>query len=95
VIEGLGTVLTGLSAVIIALGTFYSQRSKKDRTDRKADARLLERYRRRDQAALRHILRLELLLMELAAHDAPGRPAELGTDWLLEDGDEKTKQVTT
>jgi hypothetical protein len=94
-IEGLGTVLTGLAAVIIALGTFYTQKGKKDRTDRKADARLLERYQRRDRAALRHILKLELLLMDLASHDAPSRPDELGTEWLLDDGDDKTKQVTT
>jgi hypothetical protein len=93
-IEGLGTVLTGLSAVIIALGTVLSQLSKKDRTNRKADARLLDRYRRRDLVALRHIARLELLLND-NARQAPDRPGELGTDWLFDDGDDKTRQVTT
>jgi hypothetical protein len=85
--DQLGAILTALSGLLIAAGAFYSQKGKRDKTDRKAERKMTQKLLTRDTVALQHIIRLERMLTE---HEkkVPARPEELATEWLYPDEDE-------
>lgn len=79
-----GTVLTGLSALVIAIGTVMTQRSRRIGLDVRVLKSDLKRRTRQFQVALRHVGRLEDHLARVNK-EPPARPAELDPDWGLED----------
>lgn len=90
----LGPILTGLAALVIAVGGALSQMAKRDKTNRKFESRLLERYQKRDSIALPHINRLELLLYDNAIA-APPRPPELSAQFLFPDDEDPDRKAVT
>lgn len=79
----LGTVLTGLSALVIAVGTVMTQRSRRIGLDARALKADLKRRTRQFQVALIHLGRLEDHLAR-GGKEPPARPPELDPDWGLE-----------
>lgn len=82
-----GTVLTALSGLVIAIGTVMTQRSRRVSLDVRAFKRDLKRRTAQFQIALRHIGRLEDHWAS-AGRKPPKRPPELDPDWGLDDEDD-------
>lgn len=82
-----GTVLTALSGLVIAIGTVLTQRSRRVQLDVRQFKRDLRRRTEQFQIALRHIGRLEDHWSSVG-RKPPKRPSELDPDWGLDDDDD-------
>lgn len=84
-VDQIGTILTALAGLVVAVGGVLSQRRSRSPMDFRLLKKELRRQSKRFQVALLHIGRLE---DHLVAHKVrvPTRPKELDPDWgLLED----------
>lgn len=89
--DQLGTIITGLSALLIAVGGLLTQRSKAIRVTDRQSVRDNKRLARQFQTSLRHALRLEMLLTQ-AGIDVPERPAPMDPEWGIEDDEPQRQQ---
>ena len=83
----IGSVFTGLAALLIALGGVYAQVGKKRSFDRRASRKEQVRLETQFLASRRWGIRCEQLLLDHGL-SAPPRPDELDLEWGVEDDDD-------
>lgn len=83
----IGSIFTGLTAVLIAVGGLYAQAGTKRKVDRKAYNAEIRRLEMQFIAARRWGIRNEQLLQDNQLESVP-RPAELDINWGLEEDED-------